>query len=131
MKVLGRFALATLAASWALLVSSPPAEAAVVTLAPSRDNSLFEDNGNRSCGIGPLFGGATVTTAAPAGRPDTSRIDEAARVASANRPRTFISIPLRCGATRRLVRKSTSNRPRRPPESYPARPVWVIIPGSS
>jgi len=57
MKVLGRFALATLAASSILLVSGLPAGAAVVTVAPSRDNSLFADGANRSCGIGPLFCG--------------------------------------------------------------------------
>jgi len=59
MTVLGKFALATLAASSILLVSGPPAGAAVVTLAPSRDNSLFADGADRSCGIGPLFCGQT------------------------------------------------------------------------
>ena len=59
MKVLEKFALAALAAASVLLVSGPPAGAAVVTIAPSRDNSLFEDGANRSCGIGPLFCGQT------------------------------------------------------------------------
>jgi hypothetical protein len=59
MMVLGRSALATLAVSSILLVSGRSAGAAVVTLAPSRDNSLFADGANRSCGIGPLFCGQT------------------------------------------------------------------------
>jgi len=59
MRLLGRSALATLAVSSILLVSGPPAGAAVVTLAPNRDTSIFEDGANRSCGIGPLFCGQT------------------------------------------------------------------------
>ncbi len=62
MTVLGRSALVALAASSILLVSGTPAAAAVVTIAPCRDNSLFEDSGNRSCGSGPLFGGATFSS---------------------------------------------------------------------
>ena len=59
MAFLGRFTLATLAASSILLASVPPAGAAVVTIAPNRDNSIFEDGPDRSCAIGPLFCGQT------------------------------------------------------------------------
>lgn len=59
MKALGQCVPATLVAASILLVSGPPAGAAVVTIAPSRDNSLFADGANRSCGIGPLFCGQT------------------------------------------------------------------------
>jgi len=59
MKALSRLAVATLAVGSISLVPGPPAGAAVVTLTPNRDNSLFEDNGARSCGIGPLFCGQT------------------------------------------------------------------------
>lgn len=59
MKTLGRFAVAALAAAFVILLPGRPAVAAVVTIAPSRDNTLFEDNGNRSCAVGPLFGGET------------------------------------------------------------------------
>jgi hypothetical protein len=59
MTVLSRLALAILAASSTLLAPGRPAGAAVVTLSPSRDNSIFADGANRSCGLGPLFSGQT------------------------------------------------------------------------
>jgi hypothetical protein len=59
MTVPGRFALAALAVSSLVLASIPAAESAVVTIAPNRDNSIFEDNPAASCAIGPLFCGQT------------------------------------------------------------------------
>ncbi|MCI4355270.1 MAG: DNRLRE domain-containing protein [Thermoplasmata archaeon] len=59
MKAPGRRATRVFAATWVALILGWPAGAAVVTIAPDRDNSLFEGGDNRSCGSGPLFCGAT------------------------------------------------------------------------
>ncbi len=61
MTIFGRSAGAFLAVSSILLGSSPPARAAVVVITPNRDNSMFQDGGDRSCGDGPLFCGQTGT----------------------------------------------------------------------
>ncbi len=59
MQLLGRITLATLGVSSVLLVSVPRAGAADVTIAPNRDNSIFEDGPERSCAIGSLYCGQT------------------------------------------------------------------------
>lgn len=59
MKEFVRGALPALAAIWVLTDASSAAFAAVASIHPIRDNTLFEDNPTYSCGNGPLFSGET------------------------------------------------------------------------